>query len=52
MWPHQLEQSPFPNLLVDKYIYASQNAVDFILTDVKHSARDVTLNPPVPLIPT
>lgn len=51
MWPHQLEQSPFPNLIVDKCMYASRNAVDFILADVEHSARDLTLYPPLPPIP-
>ena len=52
MWPPQLKQSQFPNLIVDKCIYASRNAVDFILTDVKHSVRELTLYPPLPLIPT
>ena len=52
MWPRQLEQSQFPNLIVDKCIYASWSAVDFILTDVKYSARDLTLYPPLPLIST
>ena len=48
MWPHQLEQSQFPNPIVDKYMYAPRNAVDFILTDVKHSARDPTLSTTTP----
>lgn len=52
MWPHQLEQSQVPNLTADKRIYASWNVANFILTDVKHSARDLIRYPPLSFIST